>query len=47
MDFFFKSINTKLLHNIYLNNTDDVSYIDNQEFKDIIYKNLKIYIDSI
>ncbi|TQX21050.1 flavodoxin family protein, partial [Clostridioides difficile] len=22
-------------------------YIDNQEFKDIIYKNLKIYIDSI
>lgn len=29
MDFFFKSINIKFLYNIYLNNIDDVFYIDN------------------
>lgn len=47
MDFFFKSINTKLLHNIYLNGTDNVAYVDNEEFKSIINKNLEEYINSI
>ncbi|MGO1044219.1 flavodoxin family protein [Clostridioides difficile] len=47
MDFFFKSINTKLLHNIYLNNTDNIPYTDNQEFKDTLSRSIKAYIDSI
>ncbi|CEN24763.1 flavodoxin-related protein [[Clostridium] sordellii] len=42
MDFFFKSINTKLMYNYYLNNSDKVSFIENNQ----AIKDLKKYITN-
>lgn len=47
MDFFFKSINTKLLYNLHLNNTDGISYKENLRFKDLLEENLEEYIKEI
>ncbi|CEK39333.1 flavodoxin family protein [Paraclostridium sordellii] len=42
MDFFFKSINTKLMYNYYLNNSDKVAFIENNK----AIKDLKKYITN-
>ncbi|RGX14227.1 flavodoxin family protein [Paraclostridium sordellii] len=42
MDFFFKSINTKLMYNYYLNNSDKVAFIENNQ----VIKDLKKYITN-
>lgn len=42
MDFFFKSINTKLMYNYYLNNSDKVAFIENYQ----AIKDLKKYITN-
>lgn len=47
MDFFFKSINTKLLYNLHLNNTDKVSYLENEEFRNNLNKQLELYINDV
>ncbi|HSQ87379.1 hypothetical protein [Romboutsia sp.] len=47
MDFFFKSINNKLIYNLHLNNTDKEGYEDNIEFKNILNENLDNYIKDI
>ncbi len=47
MDFFFKSINTKLKYNIRFNNTDKVEFKDNNKFIEELEKNLKYYIFDI
>jgi multimeric flavodoxin WrbA len=47
MDFFFKSINNKLLYNLRLNNTDKVSFEENTEFQKELYKNIDEYINDI
>lgn len=47
MDFFFKSINTKLLYNLHLNNTDKVSYLENGEFRNNLNKQLELYINDV
>lgn len=47
MDFFFKSVNNKLLYNLHLNNTDKVEYEENIEFRKKLRQNLKHYIKDI
>ncbi|MGL5694974.1 MAG: flavodoxin family protein, partial [Peptostreptococcaceae bacterium] len=47
MDFFFKSINTKLVHNLYLNQTDEVTSEDNLEFRQNLDENLDEYIKGL
>ena len=47
MDFFFKSINTKLKYNLYLNKTDELSSKDNIEFKLKLEENLDSFIKEI
>lgn len=47
MDFFFKSINTKLMYNLYLNNTDDLEFRENTEFIQKLDENLKQYIKGL
>lgn len=47
MDFFFKSINNKLLYNIRLNNTDKVSFEENTEFQTKLQQNIDEYIENI
>lgn len=47
MDFFFKSVNNKLLYNLHLNNTDKVEYEENIEFRKKLRQNLKQYIKDI
>jgi multimeric flavodoxin WrbA len=47
MDFFFKSINNKLLYNLHLNNTDKKNYKENEQFKTILSENLENYIKDI
>ncbi|MEF9991023.1 MAG: flavodoxin family protein [Romboutsia sp.] len=47
MDFFFKSINSKLLYKLKLNKTDGVYYEENKEFKESLDENIKSYIDDI
>ncbi|MPM76662.1 hypothetical protein SDC9_123661 [bioreactor metagenome] len=47
MDFFFKSVNNKLLYNLHLNNTDKVEYEENIEFRKKLRQNLKYYIKDI
>lgn len=47
MDFFFKSINTKLLYNLQLNNTDEVPFNENDEFKDNLKEQIELYIKDI
>ena len=47
MDFFFKSINTKLMYNLYLNNTDDLASRENTEFRQKLDDNLEQYIEGL
>ena len=47
MDFFFKSINTKLMYNLYLNNTDDLESRENTEFRQKLDDNLVQYIEGL
>lgn len=47
MDFFFKSINTKLMYNLYLNNTDDLESRENTEFRQKLDYNLEQYIEGL
>lgn len=47
MDIFFKCINTKLNYNLYMSNSDDVSYDQNEEFKDNLINTLGNYIKEI
>lgn len=47
MDFFFKSINSKLKYNLRLNSTDSLSYNENNEFREILDKNIDNYIKDI
>lgn len=47
MDFFFKSINTKLLYNLHLNNTDKVSFLENDEFRNNLNRQLELYINDV
>ncbi len=47
MDFFFKSINNKLKYNLYLNNTDEIGYKENEHFKALLKQNVKKYIDNL
>jgi multimeric flavodoxin WrbA len=47
MDFFFKSINNKLLYSIHLNNTDKEGYEKNSEFINTLKENLDSYIKDI
>ncbi|RDY24969.1 flavodoxin family protein [Romboutsia maritimum] len=47
MDFFFKSINNKLLYKLHLHSTDDLSYDNNSEFKNIFNKSVEEYKNEI
>jgi multimeric flavodoxin WrbA len=47
MDFFFKSINTKLLYNCYINSSDKLSFNENEKAIDKVSKNINSYIESI
>lgn len=47
MDFFFKSINTKLLYNLHLNNTDKVTFNENEDFKESLKKEIELYIKDV
>lgn len=47
MDFFFKSINTKLMYNLYLNNTDNLESRENTEFRQKLDDNLEQYIEGL
>ena len=47
MDFFFKSINTKLMYNLYLNNTDNLASRENTEFRQKLDDNLEQYIEGL
>ena len=47
MDLFFKCINTKLIDNIYMSNSDEVSYDENKEFQVELNKAIDNYIKEI
>lgn len=47
MDIFFKCINTKLINNIYMSNSDEVSYDENKIFQQNLNKALDDYIKEI
>ncbi|MBO3443328.1 flavodoxin family protein [Clostridium sp. CCUG 7971] len=47
MDFFFKSVNNKLLYKLYLNDTDKLGYKENNEFKTKLDENISKYIKDI
>lgn len=47
MDIFFKCINTKLIKNLYMSNSDDVSYDKNLKFKNELNKIIDEYINEI
>lgn len=47
MDFFFKSVNNKLMYNLHLNNTDKETYEENREFKSKLKNDLNNYINEI
>lgn len=47
MDFFFKSVNNKLMYNLHLNNTDKETYEENTEFRNKLQNNLDSYIKDI
>ncbi len=47
MDFFFKSINNKLLYSLHLNNTDKEGYEENSEFRNTLKENVDSYIKDI
>lgn len=47
MDLFFKCINTKLISNIYMSNSDEVPYNENKEFQKKLDKKIDNYINEI
>ncbi|MBN8048488.1 flavodoxin family protein [Paraclostridium bifermentans] len=47
MDFFFKSINTKLSYNYYINSSDKLAFIDNEIEKENLIKKIKNYVKDI
>lgn len=47
MDLFFKCINTKLISNTYMSNSDEVPYDKNGDFKNKLNKNIEDYIKEI
>lgn len=47
MDFFFKSINTKLINNLYLNKTDETTSKENIEFRKKLDESLEQYIEGL
>ncbi|MEG0051256.1 MAG: flavodoxin family protein [Terrisporobacter sp.] len=47
MDIFFKCINTKLIQNIYMSNSDEVSYDENKDFQINFNTTLESYIKEI
>ncbi|WP_455540041.1 flavodoxin family protein [Terrisporobacter sp.] len=47
MDLFFKSINTKLIKNLYMSNSDKVSYDENKEFQSRLDESIDNYIKEI
>ncbi len=47
MDIFYKSINTQLDYNLYLDNSDEVSFNENEEFKAMFNKAIDEYIQKI
>lgn len=47
MDLFFKSINTKLIGNVYMSNSDEVPYEKNEKFKEDLNKAIDNYIKEI
>lgn len=47
MDFFFKSINTKLLYNFYMNDSDEFSFMENKCKKLDLNKYVETYINDI
>ena len=47
MDFFFKSINTKLMYNQYINNTDSISFEENEVENENLTENTRNYIKYI
>ncbi|MBC6696132.1 flavodoxin family protein [Terrisporobacter mayombei] len=47
MDIFFKCINTKLAYNIYMSNSDEVLYEENEEFRNKLDNAIENYIKEI
>ena len=47
MDFFFKSINTKLKYNFYMNNSDETSFIENNSATKELNELIDNYINDI
>ena len=47
MNFFFKSINTKLLYNCYINSSDKLSFNENKKAIDNVNENINSYVESI
>ena len=47
MDFFFKSINTKLLYNQYINSSDKLFFLENKSEEESLEKNIKNYVEDI
>lgn len=47
MDFFFKSINTKLLYNHYINSSDKIFFKENEKEKENLNTNIDNYVDNI
>ena len=47
MDLFFKSINTNLKYNVRLNNTDDISVLEQSNFQVNLNENLNQYIKEV
>lgn len=47
MDIFYKSINTQLEYNLYLDNSDEVSFNENEKFKAMFNKAIDEYIQKI
>lgn len=47
MDFFFKSINTKLLHNLNIHSTDNLPFEKNEQFNSTLNEELKKYINEL
>ena len=47
MDLFFKSINTKLIENVYMSNSDEVPYDENEEFQRELNESIDNYMKEI
>lgn len=47
MDLFFKCINTKLISNVYMSNSDEVPYDENIEFQKELDEKINNYINEI